>query len=107
MIARMKTVPSSVVSKPAARSSSAFEILIPLTNSIVMTRWPGQLVVDRRDVDLREALHAVGQTAGVVRLVAVVELLEHALGELGDDALEARPCEPPRTAARRRRPAPG
>ena len=40
MIARMKTVPSSDVSKPAARSSSAFEILIPLTNSIVMTRWP-------------------------------------------------------------------
>ena len=40
MIARMNTVPSAAVSKPASRSSSAFEILIPLTNSMVMTRWP-------------------------------------------------------------------
>ena len=40
MIARMNTVPSALVSKPAARSSSAFEILIPWTNSMVMTRWP-------------------------------------------------------------------
>ena len=40
MIDRMNTVPSSVVSKPASRSSSAFEILMPLTNSIVMTRSP-------------------------------------------------------------------
>ena len=48
----------------------------------------GQLVVDGRDVDLREALHPVRQPAGVVRLVAVVELLEDALGELGDDRRE-------------------
>ena len=40
MIARMKTDPRAVVSKPAARSSSTFEILIPLTNSIVRTRSP-------------------------------------------------------------------
>ena len=43
---------------------------------------PGQVVIDRRDVDLREALHAVRQAARVVGLVAVVELLEDALGEL-------------------------
>ena len=39
-------------------------------------------------MDLREALHPVGQPAGVVRLVAVVELLEHALRELADDRRE-------------------
>jgi len=40
MIARMKTVPRAVVSNPAARRSSALEILIPWTNSMVITRWP-------------------------------------------------------------------
>ena len=49
----------------------------------------GQLVPDERDVDLGEALHPVGEAPGVVRLVAVVELLEDALGELGDDRAQA------------------
>src|SRR6187551_575505 len=53
MIARMKTVPSSVVSNPAAR---------------------------------------------VVRLVAVVELLQDALGELGDDPFEPDLASHPETA---------
>ena len=56
MIARMKTVPSSVVSKPAARSSSALEILMPWMNSIGQDPLAGQVVVDDRDVDLREPL---------------------------------------------------
>ncbi len=47
-----------------------------------------QLVVDGRHVDLGEARHAVGEAAGVVGLVAIVEFLEDAAGELGDDRLE-------------------
>ena len=89
MIARMKTVPSSVVSKPAARSSSAFEILMPVDELHRDDSLPGQVVVDGRDVDLGEALHAVRQPPGVIGLVAVVELLEDARGELGDDVPEA------------------
>ena len=82
MIDRMKTVPSSVVSKPAARSSSAFEILMPLTNSIGDDALTGQVVVDGRHVDLREPGHPIGKPAGMVGLVAIVEFLEDAWGEL-------------------------
>ena len=49
-------------------------------------------------MDLREAGHPVGEAAGVVGLVAVVELLEDARRELGDDACEAdlaRDRQPP------------
>ena len=49
----------------------------------------GQVVVDERDVDLREARHPVGQAPGVVRLVAVVELLEDALRRTRRRCLEA------------------
>ena len=38
IVARMKSEPRAVVSSPAAAIASAFEILIPLTNSIVRTR---------------------------------------------------------------------
>ncbi len=58
----------------------------------------GQLVEDQRDVDLREALHPVGEAASVVGLVPIVEFLEDALRELRDDALEpdlAGDREPP------------
>ena len=40
MTARMKVVPSASVSKPAARSSSTLDTLMPWTKSIVITRVP-------------------------------------------------------------------
>ena len=61
MIARMNTVPSSVGVEAGRAQLVGMGDLDPLDELHREDPLPRQLVVDVRDVDLREALHPVGQ----------------------------------------------
>ena len=79
MIARMNDASRARVGVEAGRAQLVrLRDLDPVDELHRHDPLAGQLVVDVRDVDLGEARHAVRQPPGVVRLVAVVELLEDA-----------------------------
>ena len=83
-------------------SSSAWVALTPFTKSMTSTRFVLRSGYTVGDADAVDGGEDVGETARVVGLGRVVELLEHPVGELRDDVGQVRTAGPPRSASRRR-----